>query len=115
MDQTVRRVMSGEARGVGPTLLRAATRLLEPVYAAIMSSRNASYGRGVLRVRRCARPVVSVGNITTGGTGKTPVVRWLAERLRERGLHPAILMRGYRREPGAATSDEQQLLIDQLN
>ena len=115
MDQTVRRVMSGEARGVGATLLRGAMRLLESIYAAVMSSRNASYRRGVLRMHRCARPVVSVGNITTGGTGKTPVVRWLAEHLRQRGLQPAILMRGYRREPDAATSDEQQLLLDQLN
>lgn len=50
---------------------------------------------GVLRVERLAVPVVVVGNIAVGGSGKTPVVAWLVERLREAGLHPGIVSRGY--------------------
>jgi tetraacyldisaccharide 4'-kinase len=63
-------------------------------------ARRAAYHRGWLRQRRLGRPVVSVGNLTTGGTGKTPLVRWLSERLQHAGLRPAILIRGYRRRRG---------------
>lgn len=103
------RVLSGEARGVGPALLRSALALAEPFYAAAMIARNRVYDLGVLKSHRLPRPVVSVGNLTAGGTGKTPVVRWLAEQLRARGRHPGVLLRGYRQR-GAAVSDEQQLL-----
>ena len=50
------------------------------------------HGRGVHRV---PLPVISVGNITVGGTGKTPLVTWIVRRLREAGHNPAIVMRGY--------------------
>ncbi len=74
---------------------------------------------------RLATPVISVGSLSMGGSGKTPFVLWLAERLRQRGLRPAILTRGYRRrapepvtvlEAGAKasvarTGDEAQLLL----
>jgi tetraacyldisaccharide 4'-kinase len=53
-------------------------------------------------------PVISVGNITTGGTGKTPMVVWVVERLREAGCRPAILTRGYKSHEGV--SDEAELL-----
>ena len=66
-------------------------------------ARRAAYRRGWLRQQRLGRPVVSVGNLTAGGTGKTPLVRWLAERLERAGLRPAILTRGYRRGPGPDT------------
>lgn len=75
--------------------------------------------------RRLPVPVVSVGNITTGGVGKTPVVLWLTEQLRERGFSPAILTRGYRRVsrepmviaapgevlPRMTTGDEPQIFL----
>jgi tetraacyldisaccharide 4'-kinase len=60
------------------------------------------------------RPVVSVGNVTTGGTGKTPVVRWLCERLRDAGERPAVLTRGYKAQPGER-GDEQAMLEGLLN
>ncbi|MBI4873265.1 MAG: tetraacyldisaccharide 4'-kinase [Acidobacteria bacterium] len=53
--------------------------------------------RATVRQQRLHTPVVSVGGLTMGGTGKTPFVIWLAERLKERGAKPAILTRGYRR------------------
>lgn len=56
------------------------------------------YRWGVARVHRAAVPVISVGNIACGGTGKTPLVAALARHLLGRGLRPAILTRGYRRE-----------------
>ena len=51
-------------------------------------------------------PVVSIGNLVAGGTGKTPVVIALAQALRRAGRHPGILARGYRRAPGARLNDE---------
>ncbi len=77
------------------------------------------YEQGVLRQRRLAGRVVSVGNLTAGGTGKTPMVLWLAERLLAEGKHVAILTRGYRgagplETHGALLSDEVALLRARL-
>jgi tetraacyldisaccharide 4'-kinase len=64
------------------------------IYAAAVRARNRRYDRpGV--ARRAALPVISVGNLTVGGTGQTPTVAWLAERLVARGSRPAIVSRGY--------------------
>ncbi len=71
---------------------------LAALYGAAVSARLAAYRRGLLPVRRAARPVLSVGNIAAGGTGKTPFVRWLAGELLQRGQRPSILTRGYGRK-----------------
>ena len=89
--------MSGERRGVRASVLRGTLGAAEPLYAAAVRGRNWLFDRGV-GVRRLPRPVVSVGNITAGGTGKTPVVLWLADRLRRKGRRPAVLLRGYEAE-----------------
>ena len=89
------RVMSGEDRSFAAAAVRGATALAEPVYAGVMWARNALYDRVILRSHRLPRPTISVGNITTGGTGKTPMVRWIAEQLAAKGKHVAILLRGY--------------------
>lgn len=106
--------MSGEARGAGAAALRAALGAGEPVYAAAAALRNWTFDRRLRTPRRLPRPVISVGNITTGGTGKTPVVRWLATRLRDHGRSVAILARGYGAEPGKP-GDEQIMLERLLN
>src|SRR5689334_14167362 len=112
-EQYLRRVMSGEERGIAAGALRVGLSLLEPFYSAGVTARNFLYDRGWLRAHRLQRPVISVGNLTTGGTGKTPLVRWLAEQLRARGMKPAILLRGYKSSSGL--SDEQSMLDSQLN
>src|SRR5947207_9663635 len=89
------RVMSGEDRSFAAAAVRGATAVVEPVYAGVMRARNALYDRGILRSHRLPRPTISVGNITTGGTGKTPMVRWIAEHLVAAGKRPGILLRGY--------------------
>lgn len=70
-------------------------------YRMGVALRGAAYRKGWLKTRRLKRPVVSVGNLTVGGTGKTPLVAYLAERLLARGWKPAILTRGYGRDRGA--------------
>lgn len=64
-------------------------------YRVVSAVRNALYDRGVLPVAFPSIPAVSVGNLSVGGTGKTPVAGWLASELRRRGARPAIVMRGY--------------------
>jgi tetraacyldisaccharide 4'-kinase len=68
---------------------------LSMVFGALAASRRALYRAGWLRSRHMPVPVVVVGNITVGGTGKTPLVLWLTDRLQERGRRPGIVTRGY--------------------
>lgn len=75
------------------------------LYGAAITWRNRRFDLG-RNVERIDRPVISVGNITTGGTGKTPVVRHIAELLRAGGHHPVIAMRGYG-AVGDQPADEQ--------
>ncbi|MEJ7811267.1 MAG: tetraacyldisaccharide 4'-kinase [Gemmatimonadaceae bacterium] len=83
----------------GDGWLAAAARLtlapLEAGYGAATALRNALYDRGMLRILRSPLPAVSIGNLTVGGTGKTPVSAWIASELRAGGARPAIVMRGY--------------------
>ena len=64
------------------------------VYGGIVRIRNRYYDRGK-NVHSISKPVIAVGNLTVGGTGKTPLVTWIVRRLREHGHNPAIVMRGY--------------------
>ncbi len=91
-----------------------ALRLLTPLYGSVICSRNALYDCGLLRSNRAAAPVISVGNLTTGGTGKTPFVAWVVETLRATDLNPGVLSRGYGRADGAEKNDEGALLGEGL-
>jgi tetraacyldisaccharide 4'-kinase len=68
------------------------------MYGAIMSLRNVAYDRGWKRSHAVGVPVISIGNITVGGTGKTPMAEFLLAKLLEMGLRPAYLSRGYGRQ-----------------
>ena len=76
--------------------------LLTGIYAAASGVRNGLYDHGLLRSHRLARPVVSVGNLSTGGAGKTPFVIALGELLKARGISFDVLSRGYRRKTRGA-------------
>jgi tetraacyldisaccharide 4'-kinase len=65
------------------------------LYGLAIALRRGAYRFGILRTRRFAVPLIVVGNITVGGTGKTPLVIWLAQYLRAKGLRPGIVSRGY--------------------
>jgi tetraacyldisaccharide 4'-kinase len=76
------------------------SRILQPLAAGFklgIALRGAAYRRGWFKTRQLNRPVVSVGNLTVGGTGKTPFVAFLAQLLQKRGWNPVILTRGYGR------------------
>ena len=72
--------------------------MISTLYGFAMQLRNTAYDRGLLRARNAGVPVISVGNITAGGTGKTPVVEALIRRILAAGIRPAMVTRGYRRE-----------------
>jgi tetraacyldisaccharide 4'-kinase len=95
-------------------------------YAAAAQFRAAVYKSRIVRPKHLAATVISVGNLTVGGTGKTPMVLWIAQRLLAEGRRPGILTRGYRGHAtnstdsaqdgagAASTSDEVQLLKGRL-
>jgi tetraacyldisaccharide 4'-kinase len=68
---------------------------LSAVYRAASAIRGFFYDRGIIRVYHSSIPIISVGNLTVGGTGKTPIAAWIAEAVLERGKVPAIVLRGY--------------------
>jgi len=88
-----RAVWSG--RGVGPALARGALLVPAAGFRAATALRNAAYDVGLLPVHRLPAPSLGVGNLTVGGTGKTPLCRWLALELLRRGCRVGILLRGY--------------------
>ena len=79
------------AGGWGGFLLRP----LSALFAVIVSVRRLAYRRGWLRVHTVGRPVIVIGNLTVGGSGKTPLVVWLANALVARGVRVGIVSRGY--------------------
>ncbi len=108
-----RRVASAE-RGAILVVLRTLLVLPAVLYGLVARVRNALYDAGVLRAHRVPNAVViSVGNLTAGGTGKTPVVMELARAALAAGRKPAILTRGYRRGD-SVESDEAKLLARAL-
>jgi tetraacyldisaccharide 4'-kinase len=94
---------------------------LSALYGAVVGARNALYDRGLLHARRLQGSVISVGNISTGGSGKTPFVILLGELLKARGIRFDVLSRGYGRktrgvlvvDPGGLPRDfgDEPLLI----
>lgn len=105
-------LISGERCGVGPTLLRGGLQVASWFYGAAVQSRNLAYNRGWKAISKAQIPVISVGNVTTGGTGKTPFAAWLARWFRERGIRVCFLSRGYGAELGQ--QNDEALVLDRL-
>ncbi len=97
-----RKLISGQKAGLGAGLVRLLLGVAARGYAIVIRLRNFSYSKGWLKTHRADAPVISIGNITTGGTGKTPLVIWLCKKLTEnlklktKNYKCAILTRGYK-------------------
>jgi tetraacyldisaccharide 4'-kinase len=90
---------------------------LSLAYGGLVRARLALYRAGVLKSRGAGAPVVSVGNITAGGTGKTPLVEWAAGALADEGLRVCVLTRGYGRRDEwrrVVASDGESVLAEVL-
>ncbi|MEO5588846.1 MAG: tetraacyldisaccharide 4'-kinase [Gemmatimonadaceae bacterium] len=80
----------------GPaTVVRGLLSPLSTIYRGIVATRGELFDKGVIASHESPIPVVSIGNVTVGGTGKTPVAAWVAGRLLDLGRKPAIVLRGY--------------------
>lgn len=76
---------------------------LSTIFGAVVRTRNTLYDRGILKSRRLQAPVISIGNISVGGSGKTPFVIMLGELLKNRGITFDVLSRGYGRQTRGAS------------
>jgi len=88
-------LISGQRHGAWAALQRGVLRTLSLVYGRVVAVRNRYYDRWSLP-KWLGVPVISVGNLTVGGTGKTPLALWVCQRLLDRGRKPAVLSRGYK-------------------
>lgn len=113
-------LLAGRGGGFGAAVVRAAAAGGSVVYRAVVACRNAGYDAGLLPARKLARPVISVGNLSAGGTGKTVLAEAIARWILDAGRRPAILLRGYRGRrlaadsPSAVLSDEAAMLGELL-
>ena len=125
-------VVSDRLHGFGPNLLRFVLKALSRLYSFIMNVRLALFEHRILRSKTLGCQVISIGNLTVGGTGKTPVVEVFARALQQNGRKVAILSRGYKKaeapipeklvnlltfrtpaqEPPRVVSDGNRLLLD---
>jgi len=108
------RVISGQEKGPLAFIIALLFCLMEQLYRLIISLRYFFYKTGILQSKELPCKVISIGNITTGGTGKTPLVRFLAGTWQERGLRVLIISRGYKSKGKEAKViyDGRDLLVE---
>ncbi|MCO5171539.1 MAG: tetraacyldisaccharide 4'-kinase [Planctomycetes bacterium] len=107
-------LIKGERRGPVAALLRGGLSVAALGFRLGGAARAAAYDGGLVQAQRAPRPVISVGNLTAGGTGKTPLVIHLARALLERGERPAVLARGYGADRDGALNDELRLIAREV-
>ncbi len=110
-----RRTIAADKVGAFALLARGGLVVATLPFEAVTRMRNLFYDKGVLPVLKPPVPVIAFGNLTVGGTGKTPAVVWAASYLAEKGLRPGIASRGYNPEnPSDDANDEAALIAETL-
>ncbi len=95
MERYYKELVEGKRKGTADRCLLVLLIGCSYIYALVMRLRAFAYSLGLLPVRRLDKPVIAVGNLVAGGTGKTPTVAWLARRFMAQGKLVAVLSRGY--------------------
>jgi len=115
-DEKYKSLIAGQEHGVMPGLMRKALSGLAALYRLGVKGRNLAYSKGLLNRVSLPVPVISVGNITVGGTGKTPLVEYIARHFVGSGKKPVILSRGYggQRNGAEGRNDEAAVLDENL-
>ena len=107
--ESYRAILSGQRRDLLAVAARGMLSVAEVPYRAAMACRNRRYERGWAEIHRVSVPVVSVGNLTVGGTGKTPFVAWLAQWFRDQGIRVSLVSRGYGGQTGGGNDEAREL------
>lgn len=110
--QSFLRLIRGPSRGPADRLARFGLSLCAGLYGAGAAVRNRAYDRSWKPSHRAGVPVISVGNITLGGTGKTPMVEWIGRWYRRHGVRVVLISRGYGHAGGI--NDEGLVLEENL-
>ncbi len=109
------RVINGEENDYKAKVVRILLNILAFIYRILLKVRVVVYKLGIKKSKKLCSPVISIGNITVGGTGKTPLVKFLANRFKEDNLESVILTRGYKSNNEDAltiVSNGQEILVD---
>lgn len=113
MTQRILEIISGKDTSLKAQATRCLMSILTPGYALANGVRNKLFDVGIKKSHALGRPTLSVGNITTGGTGKTPMVGFIVQSLLDMGHRPTILLRGYK-STDAHGSDEAAVYVKQF-
>ncbi|KAA1258846.1 Tetraacyldisaccharide 4'-kinase [Rubripirellula obstinata] len=109
----IRSIQNGNAKGLVATVVRIGLRMAAFPYAAAIGLRNRRFDQKQTEIHKVDVPVVCIGNLTVGGTGKTPIVCHLAQWLRQQNVRVAIISRGYRSD-GSGSNDEAKEMAEKL-
>ena len=109
-------IISGKQHGALPFAVKTFLFSVSCIYRLILKLRSLIYQIGIIKKKKLAVPVISVGNITTGGTGKTPFIEYIATYIKGKGINVAILSRGYgaRTKENETFNDEHLMLTENL-
>lgn len=106
-------IVSGQRKGLAAAAVRTGLRIAEWPYTWVVNYRNRGYDQGKKQTHHVEAPVICVGNLTLGGTGKTPMVHYIARWFRHRGIRVGIVSRGYGSD-GDRQNDEARELSAKL-
>ncbi|MEJ6951192.1 tetraacyldisaccharide 4'-kinase [Natronospora cellulosivora (SeqCode)] len=114
LEKYLLKIIAGEKKDVISSIVLLFLSLLEKVYLLLIKFRSFLYKRGFLKSRKLDCRLISIGNISVGGTGKTPFVKFLAEEYKKRGRRVVIISRGYKSKGKEAriVYDGEKLLVE---
>jgi len=115
--QRYRKLVSGASKGLAAVFLRLLLWVASQGYSTVIGLRNFLYSKAWLKIYRSNAVVISIGNITVGGTGKTPLVIWLCKFLQQKEFRCAVLTRGYKtrgtRDEGRGTRTDEPAILSE--